>query len=140
IVPLDPGAEGGIVQLADVQPKKRDARETESQKFVKAEEQNLIEHTRVEAEKKKKKDEKEKAGALPMFELAERQSVGDLQLSPDGTHVFLILAERTDTAKRPNVPNYVTESSYTEDIAARIFVGDAQDKRTLVMLNLETGK
>src|SRR5436190_11709776 len=137
IVPLDPGAAGGpggVIQLTDVQPKKRDARETESQKFVKAEEQKLIEHTRVEVEKKKRNDEKEKSGALPKFELAERQSVGDLQLSPDGTHVFLILAERTDTAKRPNVPNYLTESSYTEDIAARIFVRDAQAKRALVMV------
>ena len=41
------------------------------------------------------------------------------------------IVERAETAKRPNVPNYVTESSYTEDIPARTFVGDAQDKRTL---------
>jgi dipeptidyl aminopeptidase/acylaminoacyl peptidase len=137
IVPLDSGA---IEQLTDVQSKKRDPRETESQKFVKAEEQKLIEHTRLEAEKKKKTEDKEKARALPKFELAERQSVSDLQLSPDGKHVFLLVAERTETAKRSNVPNYVTESSYTEDIPARTFVGDAQDKRTLVVMNLETGK
>jgi dipeptidyl aminopeptidase/acylaminoacyl peptidase len=137
IVTLDTGA---IEQLTDVQSKKRDPRETDSQKFVKAEEQKLIEHTRVEAEKKKKAEDKEKARALPKFELAERQSVPDLQLSPDGKHVFLLVAERTESAKRPNVPNYVTESSYTEDIPARTFVGDAQDKRTLAVLNLETGK
>jgi dipeptidyl aminopeptidase/acylaminoacyl peptidase len=137
LVPLDSGA---ITQLTDVQPKKRDPKETDSQKFVKAEEQKLIEHTRVEAEKKKKNEEKEKARALPKLELAERQSATDLQLSPDGTHVFVILTERTDGSKRPNVPNYVTESSYTEDIPARTFVGDAQDRRTLAVLNLDTGK
>ena len=98
------------------QPRKRDPRDTDSQKFVKAEEQKLIEHTRVEAEKKKKAEEKEKAHALPKFELADRQSATDLQLSPDGKHVFILVVERTDAAKRPNVPNYVTESSYTEDI------------------------
>ena len=136
-VPLDSGE---ITQLTDVQAKKRDSRETDSQKFVKAEEQKLIEHTRVEAEKKKKAEEKDKARALPKFELADRQSATDLQLSPDGTHVFLLIVERTETAKRPNVPNYVTESSYTEDIPARTFVGDAQDKRTLAIMNLETGK
>ena len=38
------------------------------------------------------------------------------------------------------MPNYVTESSYTEDIPARTYVGDAQDKRTLAIMNLETGK
>ena len=137
LVALDSGA---ITQLTDVQPKKRDPKETESQKFVKEEEQKLIEHTRVEAEKKKKNEAKEKARALPKLDLAERQSATDLQLSPDDTHVFVILTERTDGAKRPNVPNYVTESSYTEDIPARTFVGDAQDKRTLAVLNLETGK
>ena len=128
IVPLDSGT---VEQLTDVEPKKRDPRESDSQKFVKSEEQKLIEHTRVEAEKKKKTEEKDKAHAQPKFELAERQSAQDLQLSPDGTHVFILVVERSDNAKRPNVPNYVTESSYTEDIPARTFVGDAQDKRSL---------
>ena len=137
VVPLDSGE---IVAAHRRAAEKRDPRETDSQKFVKAEEQKLIEHTRVEAEKKKKAEEKDKARALPKFELADRQSATDLQLSPDGTHVFILIVERTETAKRPNVPNYVTESSYTEDIPARTFVGDAQDKRTLAMMNLETGK
>jgi dipeptidyl aminopeptidase/acylaminoacyl peptidase len=137
IVPLDSGE---IAQLTDVQPRKRDPRDTDSQKFIKAEETKLIEHTRIEAEKKKKAEEKDKANALPKFELADRQSATDLQLSPDGKHVFVLVVERSDTARRPNVPNYVTESSYTEDIPARTFVGDAQDNRFLVAMNLDTGK
>ena len=76
-------------QLTDVQPRKRDPRDTDSQKFIKDEEQKLIEHTRVEAEKKKKAEEKDKARALPKFELADRQTATDLQLSPDGKHVFI---------------------------------------------------
>jgi dipeptidyl aminopeptidase/acylaminoacyl peptidase len=137
VVPIDSGE---IAQLTDVQPRKRDPRETDSQKFIKSEEAKLIEHTRVEAEKKKKAEEKDKARALPKFELADRQSATDLQLSPDGTHVFMLIVERQETAKRPNVPNYVTESSYTEDIPARTFVGDAQDSRSVVVMNLATGK
>src|SRR3954468_6535882 len=137
VVPLDSGE---IAQLTDVQPRKRDPRDTDSQKFIKAEEQKLIEHTRVEAEKKKKAEEKDKADALPKFELAERQSAADLQLSPDGTHVFIVVVERSDAAKRPNVPNYVTASSYTEDIPARTFVGDDQDKPSLHVMNIATGK
>jgi dipeptidyl aminopeptidase/acylaminoacyl peptidase len=137
VVPLDSGA---VEQLTDVRPKKRDPRETESQKFIKTEEQTLIEHTRVEADKKKKAEAKEKARALPTFDLEERQSAQDLQLSPDGRHVFMVVAERTNVAKRPNVPNYVTESSYTEDIPVRTFVGDAQDKRALAVMDLQSGK
>jgi dipeptidyl aminopeptidase/acylaminoacyl peptidase len=135
-----PLAGGEIAQLTDVHVKKRDARETDSQKFLKDEEQKLIEHTRVEAEKKKKTEEKDQARALPKFELADRQTASDLQLSPDGKHVFIIVVERSDAAKRENVPNYVTESGYTEDIPARTFVGDALDKRTLAVMNIETGK
>jgi dipeptidyl aminopeptidase/acylaminoacyl peptidase len=137
IVPLESGE---IAQLTDVQPRKRDPRDTDSQKFIKAEEPKLIEHTRIAAEKKKKAEEKDKANALPKFELADRQSASDLQLSPDGKHVFILVVERADAAKRPNVPNYVTESSYTEDIPARTFVGDTQDSRTLAVMNIETGK
>ena len=137
LVPLDSGE---IAQLTDVQPRKRDPLGTDSQKFIKEEEQKLIEHTRIEAEKKKRAEDKDKARALPKFELADRQTVSDLQLSPDGTHVFLLVVERSDAAKRPNVPNYVTESSYTEDIPARTFVGDAQDLRSLSVMNLATGK
>jgi dipeptidyl aminopeptidase/acylaminoacyl peptidase len=137
IVPLDSGE---IAQLTDVQARKRDPRDTDSQKFIKAEEQKLIEHTRIEAEKKKKAEDKDKADALPKFELADRQSATDLQLSPDGKHVFILVVERSDVSKRPNVPNYVTESSYTEDIPARTFVGDAQDNRSLAVLDLATGK
>ena len=137
LVPLDSGA---IDQLTDVRPRAREPRETDSQQFIKKEEERLIEHTRVEAEKKRKKDDKDKAVALPKYELADRQTAPDLQLAPDGKHVYIVLAERSDGAKRPNVPNYVTESSYTEDIPARTFVGDAQEKRTLVVMNLESGK
>jgi dipeptidyl aminopeptidase/acylaminoacyl peptidase len=139
VVSID-GSASGIVQLTDIAPRKRDPRDTDSQKFVKAEEQKLIEHTRLEAEKKKKAEEKDKARALPKYELADRQTATDLQLSPDDKHVFVVITERAEAAKRPNVPNYVTESSYTEDIPTRSYVGDAQDKRTLVVMNLETGK
>lgn len=137
VVPLDSGE---IAQITDLQPRKRDPRDTDSQKFIKDEEAKLIEHTRTEAEKKKRAEEKDKARALPKLELAERQTAADLQLSPDGKHVFILIVERADAAKRPNVPNYVTASSYTEDIPARPFVGDAQDSRSLAVMNVETGK
>jgi dipeptidyl aminopeptidase/acylaminoacyl peptidase len=139
IVPLDGHDSGVVVQLTDVGPKKREPHDTDSQTFVKTEEQKLIEHTRVEAEKKKKAEAKAKARALPKFELADHESATDLELSPDGTHVFVLVVERDEASKRPNVANYVTESSYEEDIPARTFVGDAQDKRRLAVMNLETG-
>ena len=137
IVPLTTGA---IEQLTDVKPRSQDPRETESQKFVKAEQQKLVDYTRDQVEKKKKAEEKRKKDALPAFEIAARQAATDLMLSPDDQHVFITVSERADGAKQAIVPNYVTESGYTEDIPARTKVGDAQDRRRLAILNLKTGK
>ena len=50
-------------------------------------------------------------------------------LSPDDTHVFIGVGERAGGAKNTIVPNYVTETGYTEDIPARTNVGDTQDRR-----------
>ena len=64
----------------------------------------------------------------------------DLMLSPDGVHVFVVVAERPTGAKTTIIPNYVTETGYTEDIPGRSNVGDTQDRRFLAVLNLKTGK
>ncbi|MBI4429756.1 MAG: prolyl oligopeptidase family serine peptidase [Ignavibacteriales bacterium] len=45
-------------------------------------------------------------------------------LSPDEKYVTLVLAETQTSAKRTIVPNYVTESGFTEDIGARTKVGE----------------
>lgn len=137
VFPLDGS---GLEQIADVQPRKREARETDSQKFLKAEEAKLIQYTREEVEKRKKAEEKSKAEALPLFELAEGQSATDLQLSPDGEHVFISVNERAMGAKNADVPDYITESAYSEMIPGRTNVGDTQGKRRLAILNIKTGK
>ncbi|MGE5246445.1 MAG: prolyl oligopeptidase family serine peptidase [Betaproteobacteria bacterium] len=131
---------GGLEQLTDIAPKKREPSVTDSQKYVKAEEEQLIEHTRVEEQKKKKQEAKKKAHALPKLELQDRQTASDLQLSPDGAHVFVLVLEHAEGARRGLVPNYVTESAYVEDITGRTAVGDAQDKRMLAVMNLRNGK
>ena len=38
------------------------------------------------------------------------------------------------------MPRFVSESAFTEEIQARTNVGDAQDRRRLAVLNLETGE
>ncbi len=140
LVPLDAGAGDLVVQLTDVSLAKAEPKPTESQTFLKEEEQKLIGHVREAAEKKKKEEEKKKKAALPKLEVKEGQSVSDAALAPDDDHVYLLVAEKADRAKTAQVPNYVTESAYTEEIASRNKVGDLQEKRRLVILNRKTGK
>jgi len=140
IVPTDSADSGIVTQLTDVAPKKSEPKLTDSQKFLRDEEEKLIEYVRTQKEQKKKDEEKDKKDKLPTFELQDRQSAVDLMLSPDDLHVFVLVAERPTGAKNTIVPNYVTETGYTEDIPGRTNVGDTQDRRLLSVLNLRTGK
>jgi dipeptidyl aminopeptidase/acylaminoacyl peptidase len=143
IVPVGAGASGApavVAQLTEVAPKRAEPRLTDSQKFIREEEQKLIEYLRQQKEQKDKSDEKAKRDKLPAFELQERQTATDLMLSPDESHVFIVVAERAAGAKSTIVPSYVTETGYTEDIPARTNVGDTQERRLLAILNLTSGK
>ena len=143
VIPLSAGT---IEQLTDGQPRRPEqppARETESQKFVKAEEEKLIAYTREQAEKRKKDEERRKKETVtyPAFDVTPpRQTIADQVLSPDNEHVFGMITERAEGAKTTIVPNYVTESSYVEDIPSRSLVGDVQGRRRVAILNLKTGK
>ena len=126
--------------MTDVGPRRAEPRLSDSQKFLREEEEKLIGFIREQREDKQKAEARAKADKLPAFELQDRQSAADLMLSPDDTHVFILVGERPAGAKNTIVPNYVTESGYTEDIPARTNVGDTQDRRLLAVLNLKTGK
>jgi dipeptidyl aminopeptidase/acylaminoacyl peptidase len=140
IVPVDGSGAALVAQLAEVGPKRAEPKLTDSQKFLRDEEEKLIGFVREQKERKKKDEEKAKKNKLPAFELQERQTASDLMLSPDGTHLFIVVTERPAGAKNAIVPNYVTETGYIEDIPGRSNVGDTQDRRLLAILNLETGK
>jgi dipeptidyl aminopeptidase/acylaminoacyl peptidase len=141
IVPIDHGGGDTVVQqLTDVGPKKADPRLTDSQKFMRGEEAKLLDAVREQKDKKQKADEKDKRDKLPALELQERQSAIDLMLSPDDTHVYVLVAERPVGARTVIVPNWVNETGYVEDITGRTAVGDAQNRTLLAVLNLTTGK
>jgi dipeptidyl aminopeptidase/acylaminoacyl peptidase len=132
--------DGEVEQLTDVGPKKPEPRLTDSQKFIRQEEEKLLDAVKEQKEKKRKAEEEEAKRKPPEFELQDRQNAIDLMLSPDDTHVFIVVAERPVGARNAIVPSYVNETGYTEDITGRTEVGDAQARRLLAVLNLKTGK
>jgi dipeptidyl aminopeptidase/acylaminoacyl peptidase len=141
LTPID--AAGGatvIEQLTDVGPKKTEPRLTDSQKYIREQEEKLLDAVREQKAKKQKAEEKDKRDKLPAFELQDRQTAADLMLSPDDAHVFVLVQERPAGARNVIVANFVNETGYTEDIQGRTAVGDAQDRRLLGVLNLKTGK
>lgn len=114
---------------------------TDSQEYLKKEERALLDAVREKAEqreeqeKKRKEREKRKPVNLPTG-----QNAINLSLSPDGKYVIATISEPATGAKNTIVPNYVTESAYTEDIPGRTKVGDVQARSRLLIIEVETGE
>src|SRR5436853_752768 len=116
-------------------------RGTESQEVLKKEERELLDIVKRRAEKREADEaRRKKEERLKPFNLAPRQSVAGLQLSPDEKYIIASIIETSDGAKNTIVPNYVTESAYTEDITSRTKVGDAQARLRLAVLNVDSGE
>lgn len=133
--------QGGGRGDADALP---EARGTESQEYLKKEQKELLQVVRDrgdQREEQRKKRALEVAAARKPFTLQGRQTAGGLQLTPDEKYVIASVSEAAAVpAKSTIVPNYITDSAYTEDIPARSNVGDTQDASRLAILNVETGE
>jgi hypothetical protein len=139
IVPVERVASGLVVQLTDVSARRADPRLTDSQKFIKEEERKLLDWVEQEAARRRRREELDRGRALPKFEIGERQNIADAALVGDGKFALLVVNDRAQS-RTAQVPRFVSESSFTEEIQARTFVGDAQDRRRIASLNLETGE
>lgn len=116
---------------------------TDSQEALKKEERDILEVIRERAAKReedeKKRKEEEKDRRKP-FNLSLGQFAGQMSLSPDNKYVIVMVNETATGAKNTIVPNYVTESGYTEDIPSRSKVGDTQGRGRLAILDVTTGE
>lgn len=142
--PAGPGG-GGFGGGAGRGPQTQDSARTgtDSQESLKKEEQSLLETIRDRAAKReedeKKRKDAEKDRRKP-FQLTAGQNAGNMTLSPDGKYVIVSVSEPGTGSKNTIVPNYVTESGYTEDIPSRSKVGDVQGRNRIAMLNVATGE
>jgi dipeptidyl aminopeptidase/acylaminoacyl peptidase len=114
---------------------------TDSQEYLKKEEKDLIDAIkrraakREEDEAKKKKDNPRKP-----YTPATGQTVAAMQLSPDQKVVIATVNEAGTGTKNTIVPNFVTESAYTEDIPGRNKVGDNQNRTRIAILDVVSGE
>jgi dipeptidyl aminopeptidase/acylaminoacyl peptidase len=136
---------GSLVQLTDIRtgggPPDSPPKGTDSQEFIKKEERDLIEAVRERAKNREEQEAKRKAREKRKpFGLPGGQSVANLVLSPGGKYVTASVLQTATGAKSAIVPNYVTESAFTESFTARNKVGDNQNRSRLVLIDVETGE
>src|SRR5271156_5588752 len=132
------GGRGGAQGAANATDEKRG---TDSQEFLKKQEKELLEAVRERAKAREEEEAKhKKEHPRKPFELQARQRVTRLELCPDGKCVIAMIGEAGDRSKPDNVPSYVNESAYTEEISGRNNVGDAQTKVRAAVVDSATGE
>jgi dipeptidyl aminopeptidase/acylaminoacyl peptidase len=138
---------GSLDQLTDIRPGggagggAAPPRGTDSQEYLKKEERALLDAVRERAEQREEQEKKRKEREKRKpFNLPAGQNAVALTLSPDGKYVIATISEPGSGAKNTIVPNYVTESAYTEDIPGRTKVGDTQNRTRLAIIDVETGE
>ncbi|MCF0041621.1 S9 family peptidase [Dyadobacter fanqingshengii] len=118
---------GLLSQLTDFKTgtKKADAKLNDQEKFLKDDQLAMFEVLKERKEKKdagKKITDAEKAAYPKEIYLGEK-NVSNQEISPDGRYITYRLTQTNKSAKSTIVPNYVTESGFTEDISGRTKVG-----------------
>jgi dipeptidyl aminopeptidase/acylaminoacyl peptidase len=111
----------------------------ENQEYLKKEERALIEAVRERAERREQQErERRERNKRKPHTLAQGQAGASLLLAPDETYAVMTVTE-PGGGKNTSVPNFVTESAYTEDLNARTKVGDTQGRTRMALVTIETG-
>lgn len=111
---------------------------TDEEKFLKRDQLRL---STVLSERRAKKEEGERISKAdrpqhPKAIYLNGRQLTNQQISPDGTFVTYRLTKSATNAKLAQVPSYVTESGYTEEIPARTKVGAPQATQEFFVYNV----
>ncbi len=135
-------ATGTVTQLVDFRkgkkPKPEPEPKSEQEKFLRQEELRLFKIL----QKRKQRRDRNREARERASEAPPRIYIGDARveiptLSPDEKYITLRLSRRNSKAKRTIVPNYVTESGFTETINSRTKVGAPQGTSKFAFVDLE---
>jgi dipeptidyl aminopeptidase/acylaminoacyl peptidase len=111
--------------------------------FLEEQQEELFRHIRVEKEAKAKRDsarERAQEEEPKPFLIPEGEALRQLSPNAYGSFVVLSLYEPPEGARQTMVPEWVTESGYTEELNVRTKVGDAEGSSRIALLDTATGE
>jgi Tol biopolymer transport system component/pimeloyl-ACP methyl ester carboxylesterase len=120
---------GSIIQLSNFTRTKKRPESPLSKQDQWLKQDQIIEFDIIQKKKEEREDRlaKSKANAVKEpkeFYLDDRSSLVSVRMSPDEKFIAFRLMKRAEGNKNTIVPNYVTESGYTEDLNTRTKVGN----------------
>ncbi|MDP9349614.1 MAG: hypothetical protein M3P24_10835, partial [Gemmatimonadota bacterium] len=133
---------GPVRQLTDIRledaPKKKEAEG--QRRFLEEQQTELFGVIRDRVAEKKHREAVDSARTtVRALYVGKNASVTYAEVSPSGRYLLLGATDRADE-KQTLVPNFVTESGYTESLNVRSKVGDVQAGQRLAVVELATAK
>ena len=131
---------GTFTQLTNFRKgnKRPEAKQSEQEKWLKEDQLAYFEilKQRSDSRKATEKNRKGDQPIRPKEIYIDDKNVNDIELSPDENYITYRLT-KNGGGKNTIVPNYVTESGFTEDIPARTKVGVAQSVTELFVYDIK---
>jgi dipeptidyl aminopeptidase/acylaminoacyl peptidase len=136
-------AGGPLRQLTDLRTENAPPRPAQSEQrtFLRDAERELLDVVRERAAEREHRERQDslRTALRPLY-LGRDATVASAQVSPSGRYLLLAVNDRAAGAAQTMVPNFVTESGYTEPLNARPKVGDVQAAGRVAIVELATGE
>jgi dipeptidyl aminopeptidase/acylaminoacyl peptidase len=135
---------GEIRQLTDVRKGEEETYDDEKGQrgYLSGQQAELFEHIRREIEERERseaEDSVREAGERQPTRIGKDERVAGLMVSPDERWVMIEAGMGADDARQTMVPDYVTESGYTQPLNVRSKVGDAQATARVGLVDVGAG-
>ncbi|HEX7242019.1 MAG TPA: prolyl oligopeptidase family serine peptidase [Longimicrobiaceae bacterium] len=134
---------GPLRQLTDVRAEAEPSRRpAEGQRgYLEARQSELLDVVRGRVAERRRREALDsiRAVARPLY-IGRDATVTTAEVSPSGRYLLLGVSDRVASERQTLVPNFVTESGYTEPLNVRAKVGDAQEGQRMAIVELATGK
>ncbi|HUG41879.1 MAG TPA: prolyl oligopeptidase family serine peptidase [Longimicrobiales bacterium] len=137
-------SDGAIRQLTDVRkgPAEDDPEAEGIAAYLEAQQRELFEHLRREAAEQERREAereaREAAGRQPV-RIEREERVFGITVAPTERWALLHVGREADDVRQTLVPDYVTESGYTQPLDARTKVGDRQSSARVGLVDVEKG-
>ncbi|KAA3616658.1 MAG: S9 family peptidase [Calditrichaeota bacterium] len=132
---------GKIAQLFDIKSADSPTEDVPpvdpQENFIQSEERELMQVLRQRKEQERRRKEKKNANtAIPTFYVGNFR-INNIQLSPDEKFITLNLSQEKSPGKNTKIPNYITESGYTQSDDRRTKVGSKQRDFKLACIDIK---
>ncbi len=139
-------AGGAVRQLTDIRsgPEPKDSvRPTGQRGRLEQQQRDLFDAVRdraaADSVSRAERKAREAAGLTPVY-ISGSERVSSIDVSPSGTAALVVVSQPASLTRQAEVPQFVTQTGYVENLRGRTKVGDLLGKQRVLWISLPSGK